>query len=82
MVNASLELVYDTFVHYGPDREHRPDPHHRNLGVKYEDIKLENGAASSRHSTRWLQKKLPTLTIQDMAEYGTAPVFPCAYAEW
>ena len=82
VVNASLELVYDTFVHYGPDREHRPDPHHRNLGVKYEDIKLENGAASSRHSTRWLQKKLPTLTIQDMAEYGTAPVFPCAYSEW
>jgi hypothetical protein len=25
-VNASLELFYDTFVHYGPDREHRLDP--------------------------------------------------------
>jgi hypothetical protein len=44
VVNASLELVYDTFVHYGPDVEHRPDPQHLKLGVKYQDIKPENGA--------------------------------------
>lgn len=43
VVNEKLELVYDTFVHYG-DRPHRPDPQFLNLGVKYKDIKPENGA--------------------------------------
>lgn len=43
MVNEKLELVYDTFVHYG-DRPPRPDPQFLNLGVKYNDIKPENGA--------------------------------------
>jgi hypothetical protein len=42
VVNASLELVYDTFVHYGLDVEHRPDPQHLKLGVKYQDIKISS----------------------------------------
>jgi hypothetical protein len=44
VVNASLELVYDIFVHYGPEIEHRPDPQRLNLGVRYNDIKPESGA--------------------------------------
>jgi DNA polymerase III epsilon subunit-like protein len=43
VVNEKLELVYDTFVHYG-DRPHRPDPQYLNLGVKTADIKPYNGA--------------------------------------
>jgi hypothetical protein len=43
VANEKLELVYDTIVHYG-DRPHRPDPQFLNLGVKYKDIKPENGA--------------------------------------
>jgi hypothetical protein len=44
VVNEKLELVYDTFVHYGPNREHRPDPQVLKMGVKYQDIRPENGA--------------------------------------
>ena len=44
VVNEKLELVYDTFVHYGPEVDHRPDPQRLNLGVKGEDIRPENGA--------------------------------------
>jgi hypothetical protein len=43
VVNASLELVYDTFVYYA-DRDHRPDPQHLKMGITYEDIKPVNGA--------------------------------------
>jgi hypothetical protein len=43
VVNEKLELVYDTFVHYG-DIPHIPDDQRFNLGVKPADIKPENGA--------------------------------------
>ena len=44
VVNEKLELIYDTFVHYGPEIEHQFDLQRLNLGVKYNDIKPENGA--------------------------------------
>jgi hypothetical protein len=44
VVNEKMELIYDAFVHYGPEIEHRPDPQRLNLGVKYQDIMPENGA--------------------------------------
>lgn len=44
VVNEKLELIYDTFVHYGHNVEHRPDPQRLKFGVKYADIRPENGA--------------------------------------
>jgi hypothetical protein len=44
VVNEKLELVYDTFVHYGPEVPHQPDAQRLKLGVTTADIKPENGA--------------------------------------
>jgi len=44
VVNEELELIYDTFVHYGPDVKHNVDAPKLNLGVYKADIQPENGA--------------------------------------
>lgn len=44
IVNEKEEVIYDTFVHYGRNVEHRPPPQHRKLGVTYNDIKPKYGA--------------------------------------
>jgi len=44
IVNVDGQVVYDTFVYYPSDVPHRPPPQHLKLGVKYKDIRPENGA--------------------------------------
>lgn len=44
IVNTSGQVIYDTFVYYPADVAHRPSPQRLKLGVKYNDIKPENGA--------------------------------------
>lgn len=44
IVNVDGQVVYDTFVYYPKDVEHRPSPQWLKLGVKYKDIVPENGA--------------------------------------
>jgi hypothetical protein len=77
VVNASLELFYDTTLSFTMVRTGSTA---LTLSVsRHQVIKPEIGAASSRHSTWWFQKKPPTLTIQDMAKYGTAlAIHSCA----
>lgn len=43
-VNMRGQVALDTFCYYPADVPHRPDPQWLNLGVKYNDIKPENGA--------------------------------------
>jgi RNA exonuclease 4 len=44
MTNVDGKVVYDSFVHYPDDVEHRPSPQRLCLGVKYKDIMPKNGA--------------------------------------
>lgn len=46
IVNMRGQVIYDTFVYYPSDVEHRPPPQYLGLGVKYKDIRPENGAQS------------------------------------
>lgn len=52
IVNEHEEVVYDTFVHYGRNVEHRPPPQSRKLGVEYNDIRPRNGAQHINQVTR------------------------------
>lgn len=44
IVNANLDVIYDTFVYYPKHFDARPDPQRLKMGVTYNDVKPSNGA--------------------------------------
>jgi hypothetical protein len=44
IVDVNGDTIYDSFVFYPKDVEHRPSPQRLCLGVKYKDILAKNGA--------------------------------------
>ena len=54
-VTENGDIILDTFVYYPEDVVHRPSPQRLKLGVKYNDIKPENGAQPIAQVLKWVQ---------------------------